>query len=884
MRYLFLSLWIIFTALYPLIPHDYIPYTSHKHTVIVPDDYPTIESAIRYATEGCTILIRPGIYNESIVIKFKHNITIVGMSNVILLGNNVSVGIDIRSSTNIQIRNIRIIGFKEGIRIEESHNITLVNISIVNSTIAGIETVWLNTNIYLEDIELINSCMRISTFTFIRDIVDSTINGKQIVFLSNMDMHNRSVREITSNIGIVILENVSNLQIDNLELHSTYTPILIMYSKNIVIYNNTIAGVDRGISIYNSRNIHIIKTRLINCTRGIWVEFSKQLVVRGSILAGNVYEDIFLGSSSDIVLEDTLINGSLMGGVKIDHSYNIVFNNVSFFNTDIEILFKTFNDTNKVYSTMEIINSRVNGKPFIYIKNTDLGGRGIREQYPIIGKLLLYNVSNAVVDELAIAGTRVPIEIIRSRNIVVHDVKATHSLIGIEVTDSKEIQIEHVKAMNCWRGIAIEYTENINITNSIIENNKDTGINILEHVSKLHIVNNTIAYNGYGVDIGDALYGYIVGNEVYGNDIGIKIWSSCAIISRNYVHDNNIYGFEADGTGSVYVFLNRIEDPVKNATGVYYANVLWFSPPVKYIYMGRMYYGSLGNYWSIHEGVDKDHNGIRDKPFIYNGIIDLYPLSNDPRNYTVLDKIDLLAPYVKIIYPVNGGYVPSKVSIVYSFCGCSFHVVRNTLLVDGVKVKAYSLGNVFLVDMSSFGDGVHSIAVDVTLWSTSYGYISANDSITVFVDSTPPTIHIINPENYSFIYGGVLDIEWEVLDDNLWYVVMYIDGEPVNVTGLKSYSISGLGVGLHNITLQAIDLAGNRGGETLLVIIATRENETLPGNQSVSPTTTVASPPLLPAPQTPLVPVMIIVAIVSSIALVLVVWRLVIPRYRGRKR
>ncbi len=75
------SKWAIILAFVLLVASgaalvEYFTHYASSMSIIVPDDYPTIQAAIGNATPGSTIHVRNGIYNELIVID--KPITLVG--------------------------------------------------------------------------------------------------------------------------------------------------------------------------------------------------------------------------------------------------------------------------------------------------------------------------------------------------------------------------------------------------------------------------------------------------------------------------------------------------------------------------------------------------------------------------------------------------------------------------------------------------------------------------------------------------------------------------------------------------------------------------------------------------------------------------------------
>jgi parallel beta-helix repeat protein len=87
------------------------PVKTKPTTIIVPDDYPTIQEAVVYANEGNTIFVRNGTYYESVVV-YNNSVSLIGenkettiidgggVTNVTLThaGNNTIMGFTIRNS------------------------------------------------------------------------------------------------------------------------------------------------------------------------------------------------------------------------------------------------------------------------------------------------------------------------------------------------------------------------------------------------------------------------------------------------------------------------------------------------------------------------------------------------------------------------------------------------------------------------------------------------------------------------------------------------------------------------------------------------------------------------------------------------------------------
>ncbi len=93
----------------------------------------------------------------------------------------------------------------------------------------------------------------------------------------------------------------------------------------------------------------------------------------------------------------------------------------------------------------------------------------------------------------------------------------------------------------------------------------------------------------------------------------------------------------------------------------------------------------------------------------------------------------------------------------------------------------------------------------------------------IIIDTTPPVIEIKDTK----LEDHKLTIEWSVHDNlsGVKQVLLYIDGEPVDVTNKREYTIE-LEPGTHNITITAIDNKGNKAIEQLQPITISGETET----------------------------------------------------------
>ena len=275
-------------------------------TIVVPDDFPTIQEAVNSAAEGSTISVRPGVYNESITIstsqlKIMGNsadstvITGPGSSHTVQLArgaNNITVsgftiegtnegpwsGIHIRSLYNTIENNI-VTGHHYGIHIYDSIFNTLSNNSLQENLYNL--AVW---GLYLPH--------------FIHDIDTSNqIEGKPVYYVTSQT----NTAYVQSSIGYLALVNCSNISAEDLELSDNQCGLLLAYTDNCTI--------SRAKAAHNEY--------------GLYMVCSNRNVITQSEFNNNSWGTVTISVSNNTFASNT-ISGNKNDGIRLSHSYPLL--------------------------------------------------------------------------------------------------------------------------------------------------------------------------------------------------------------------------------------------------------------------------------------------------------------------------------------------------------------------------------------------------------------------------------------------------------------------------------------------------------------------------------------------------------------------------------
>lgn len=165
-------------------------------------------------------------------------------------------------------------------------------------------------------------------------------------------------------------------------------------------------------------------------------------------------------------------------------------------------------------------------------------------------------------------------------------------------------------------GLYIKSCMNTNITNNTITSVNSYSIYLANSNNCLINVNRMTNSTGDGIYLKSSSNCVIKSNTFIGNKRGIIIQGNNNDIYENYLKDQSASGvYILAGTSLNKLYKNSFVNNGKSAQD--YGNNQW-------------YYEEQGNYWSDYNYIDilpeNEPDGIGDKPYSKNGVLDLYPL------------------------------------------------------------------------------------------------------------------------------------------------------------------------------------------------------------------------------------------------------------------
>jgi parallel beta-helix repeat protein len=506
-------------------------------TIIVPDDYSTIQTAINAANVGDTVFVRNAVYHENVVVnKYLSLIgedpetTVIdggtGDCAVLIVADNVTVAsFTLRSSRH----------FESG----PTHT-SIVLSSVNNCTISG-------------------------------NIITGSDHG---IGLDASSENNIFQNNVTTNGWAIVLNS----------------------AKGNSIHDNYIA--DNGIAVWlaDSSDENRIFGNNITRTTGVQVAGSSGNIITANNFTGNL-PGITLGGSNTTISANTFVNDGIDGAGDSGTYGNTVENNTV--NGKPLVYLEGVSDrtvedagqviiVNSTHIRIENLNisSTIYGAELIMADNVEMTGNNMSSNKIYGVGVLLVGTSNSnltgnILDGIRIRasqGNNVAGNIITGNNLRVSS-SVNNSIVGNNITAGGGIELENSDTNKIEKnsltsneyGIYLAGSSNNSMRQNHLESNVQYGVMLRDSSNYNDLAENNITSGGNGIAILSSSTNNITGNTVGDND-GNGIWldASTGNILTGNTMANNDYNFGV--TGDTFSdFINNIDTSNSvNGKPIYY--------------------------------------------------------------------------------------------------------------------------------------------------------------------------------------------------------------------------------------------------------------------------------------------------------------------------
>jgi hypothetical protein len=195
--------------------------------------------------------------------------------------------------------------------------------------------------------------------------------------------------------------------------------------------------------------------------------------------------------------------------------------------------------------------------------------------------------------------------------------------------------------------------------------------------------------------------------------------------------------------------------------------------------------------------------------------VDVMAFDNATNNATATVSFitDVLPPEMTINAPANGSWFNVRdVTVEWNVTDDEGGVAYIWIMIDGGDFINVT-GNTSQ-EFTGLADGMHTVTLRAADTAANVGEVSVEFG----VDTVPPAVNILNPDNGAFLDSADVTVSWNGVDSGSGidhYEVSIDDGAFVSVEMNTSHQFVGLAEGIHTVVVKALDVAGNNGTDTV---------------------------------------------------------------------
>ena len=325
---------------------------AESKTLVVPDDYASVQEAVDHAADGDTVLVKRGTYNGSVVIDKR--ISLIGddkagsviLGDWSLNGTVVLVQHDDVVVKNLALKAIRNSGYSgRGVHLLHVQHCHVLDCNFV----CGVG-VWLYGS---------------SACTVERNKIDGTAVslpntiGIQVGYSEGNSILENTVEGYSYGYGVNFAFSSGNFLVGN-QLSNNYYGILVRESENNTVTDNDVktsmsifvAPTDQamrgsyGIRLQHSSNNSVADNSFSDCPKGVRIVASSDNLVENNLISGSRYVGLEVAEDSNhnqITANNIIDNGA--GAEFVNSSSNHIYGN-SFTNNEVTITISSTDEPN----------------------------------------------------------------------------------------------------------------------------------------------------------------------------------------------------------------------------------------------------------------------------------------------------------------------------------------------------------------------------------------------------------------------------------------------------------------------------------------------------------------------------------------------------------